>query len=105
MFGNLGLPQGGVLVLLALFLFGPERLPSIAADLGRLLRQIRAWAKELEQEIKVDLGPEVGDLDLRSLNTRDFIRRHLLEDEVVNVAHQRSVFVPGGPVPGDPHTT
>lgn len=105
MFGNLGLPQGGVLVLLALFLFGPERLPSIAADLGRLLRQIRTWAKELEQELKVDLGPEVGDLDLRSLNTRNFIRRHLLEDEVVNVAHQRSAFVPGGPVPWDPDTT
>lgn len=105
MFGGLGLPEGGVLLLLGLFLFGPERLPEMAADLGRFLRKVRTWAKDMGEDLKADLGPEVGDLDLRSLHPREFVRKHLFEDEVVDVSRQRSGFVAGGPVPWDPDTT
>ena len=105
MFGGLGLPEGGVLLLLGLFLFGPERLPEMAADLGRFLRKVRTWAKDMGEDLKADLGPEVGDLDLRSLHPREFVRKHLFEDEVVDVSRQRTAFVPGGPVPWDPDTT
>ena len=105
MFGGLGLPEGGVLLLLALFLFGPERLPGMAQDLGALLRKVRTYAKGLGEDLKADLGPEVGDLDLRSLHPREFVRKHLFEDEPVSPASRRAPFVPGGPVPWDPDTT
>lgn len=105
MFGGLGLPETGVLLLLGLFLFGPERLPGMASDLGAFLRKVRTWAKDLGEELKADLGPEVGDLDLRSLHPREFVRKHLFEDEPVSVVGRRSPFVPGGRVPWDPDTT
>ena len=105
MLGNLGLPQFMILFLIGLFLFGPERLPGMAADLGRWLRQVRVWAKQMGEELKTDLGPEFGDLDLRSMHPREFLRKHLFEDEVATVAAQRTAFVPGGPVPWDPDTT
>ena len=108
MFGGLGWPEVGMLMLLGLFVFGPERLPVIAADLGKALRKARAWAKGMGEELKADLGPEVGDLDLRSLHPREFIRKHLFEDDDPTEAaggRRRSVLTAGEPVPWDPDTT
>jgi sec-independent protein translocase protein TatB len=71
-----------ILVVVALFVFGPERLPSMIKDLGKALRQVRAQAQSMQEDIKAELGPEVGDLDLRSLHPRTFVEKHLLgEDE------------------------
>src|SRR5207237_229634 len=80
-FNSLGWPEISVLIVLGLFVFGPERLPGMAADAGRLLRRVRAYAKGLTEDLKTELGPEVGDLDLASLNPKTFVRKHLLEDD------------------------
>lgn len=105
MLGHLGPPQLLILLLLGLLLFGPERLPEMVSDLGRFLRKVRVWAKRVGGEFMADLGPELGELDLKSLHPREFVRKHLLEDEVINIARQPAAFVPGGPVPWDPDTT
>ena len=108
MLGGLGLPEGMALLLIGLFLFGPERLPGMAADLGAFLRKVRVWAKEMSQDLKADLGPEVGDLDLRSLHPREFVRKHLFEDEEPapsGVDSARKRLVPGESPPWDPDTT
>jgi len=79
--GSLGYPEMGVLLLFGLFLFGPERLPGMAKELGKLLRQVRAYGTSVRDELASEMGPEFGNLDLRSLNPKEFVRRHLLEDE------------------------
>ena len=81
MLGSLGYPEMGVLLLFGLFLFGPERLPGMAKELGKLLRQVRAYGTSVRDELASEMGPEFGNLDLRSLNPKEFVRRHLLEDE------------------------
>jgi TatA/E family protein of Tat protein translocase len=67
-----------ILVVVGLFVFGPERLPNLIKDLGKALRQVRAQAQSMQEDIKAELGPEVGDLDLSSLHPRTFIQRNLL---------------------------
>lgn len=81
MLGSLGYPEMGVLLLFGLFVFGPERLPGMAKELGKLLRQVRAYGTSVRDELASEMGPEFGNLDLRSLNPKEFVRRHLLEDE------------------------
>jgi sec-independent protein translocase protein TatB len=107
--GGLGWPEAAVLLLLGLFVFGPERLPDIAADAGRTLRKVRAFLKGMADDVKSELGPEVADLDLRSLHPREFVRKHLLEDDpdelLPAVPGRRSVLLPGEPAPWDPDTT
>lgn len=108
MLGGLGWPEAAVLLLLALFVFGPERLPGIAADAGRTLRKVRTYLKGMSDELKSELGPEVADLDLRSLHPREFVRKHLLEDDPEDAfaaTTRRSVLLPGEPAPWDPDTT
>ena len=69
------------LVLVGLVVFGPDRLPSLLKDLGKALRQVRHQALAMQEDLKAELGPEVGDLDLRSLHPRTFVEKHLFGDE------------------------
>jgi sec-independent protein translocase protein TatB len=70
-----------ILVVVGLFVFGPERLPTMLRDLGKALRQVRQAANAMQDDLKAELGPEVGDLDLRSLHPRTFVEKHLFGDE------------------------
>ena len=107
MFDSIGWGEISVLVVLGLFVFGPERLPGMAADAGRALRRARLYAKGLTDDLKAELGPEVGDLDLASLNPKTFVRKHLLEDydEPVGVAARDRPLLPSEPAPWDPDAT
>jgi sec-independent protein translocase protein TatB len=70
-----------VLAIVALLVFGPERLPKIAAQAGRALRQLRETAAGARRDIRNQLGPEFADLDIRDLNPRSFVRKQLLDDD------------------------
>ena len=41
---DIGLPEFAVLAVVALFVFGPDRLPDVARQAGRFVRQIRQMA-------------------------------------------------------------
>ncbi|MHB8452862.1 MAG: sec-independent translocase [Mycobacteriales bacterium] len=82
MFG-VGWTELAVLMVVGLFVFGPERLPRVVADVARVLRQLRQMAQGVTDDLKAELGPEVAQLDLASLNPRTFVSRHLLGDEPV----------------------
>lgn len=108
MLGGLGWPEAAVLLLLALFVFGPDRLPGIAKEAGRTLRKVRVYVKSMGEDLKAELGPEVGDLDLRSLDPKEFVRKHLFEDEEpdeATVPSRRAALAPGESAPWDPDTT
>jgi sec-independent protein translocase protein TatB len=81
MFGQLGWGEILVILLVGLFVFGPERLPGVARDAGKMLRQLRSMANGVRDDIRSELGPEVADLDLASLNPRTFVAKHLLGDD------------------------
>lgn len=81
MFNSLGWGEILALIVLALFIFGPDRLPKVAKDAGRMLRQLREMANGARTQLKSELGPEFADIDLDSLNPRTFVRKHLLEDD------------------------
>lgn len=81
MFNSLGWPELTVLLVLALFVFGPERLPGAAAQAGRTLRSLRSYARSLRDDLADDLGPEIREVNLRSLqNPRRLVVKHLLTD-------------------------
>jgi sec-independent protein translocase protein TatB len=80
MFGQLGWGEVLVLVVVGLFVFGPERLPTVIRDVGRVLRQLRDMASGVRDDLKAELGPEMADLDLKSLHPRSLVEKHLLSD-------------------------
>ena len=68
------------LAVLALLVLGPEKLPQYAAEAARFIRQLRKMANEARTEVTRELGPELEGLDLRDLNPRSLVRKHLLDD-------------------------
>jgi len=78
-FSSIGWGEIFVLGMLALIIFGPERLPGLAKDAAKALKQIRETAQGARNQLKSELGPEFADVDLESLNPRTFVRKHLLE--------------------------
>ncbi len=106
MFDNLGWGELAVLLVLSLFVFGPDRLPSLAADAGRTLRKVRTYVKGMTDDLKSELGPELGDVDLASLHPRTFVQKHLFSDDDTAPPRQRSApLAHDEPAPWDPDTT
>jgi sec-independent protein translocase protein TatB len=69
-----------VLGVIALVVFGPDRLPGLAAQAGRALRELRKMAEGAKSELQENLGPEFSQLDLTDLNPKTFVRKHLLDE-------------------------
>lgn len=79
MFG-LGWLEVGALIVIALLVFGPEKLPQAAAQAGRTLRNLRRMANNAREDLRSGLGPEFSNFDPADLNPRNFVRKHLLDD-------------------------
>jgi sec-independent protein translocase protein TatB len=80
-FSNLGWEEILVLAVIGLIVFGPDRLPKAAQDAARLLRQLRNMARGAADDLRAELGPEMADIDLRSLHPRRFVEDALFGDD------------------------
>ncbi|MFI1462146.1 Sec-independent protein translocase protein TatB [Nocardia carnea] len=89
MFSSIGWGEVLVLLVAALVILGPERLPEAARWTARALRQARDYATGATAELKRDLGPEFDELRaplselrrLRGIDPQSLVTRHLLGDE------------------------
>jgi sec-independent protein translocase protein TatB len=76
---DVGLLEIAVIALIAIFVFGPDKLPDLARQAGRMARQVRRMANNARDELREELGPEYADLELRDLDPRQIVRRHISE--------------------------
>ena len=78
MFG-VGLMELAVIALVAMFMFGPDKLPEFAKQAGAVLRKARTFANSARDDLREELGPEFADLELRDLDPRTIVRKHIIE--------------------------
>lgn len=67
------------LAVVALLVIGPDKLPGYAADAARFVRQVRKMANDARTEVTKELGPDLDGLDLRELNPRALVKKHVLD--------------------------
>ncbi|MCH7232453.1 hypothetical protein L0U85_16565 [Glycomyces sp. L485] len=78
MFGNIGGTGFLVLILLAIFLWGPDKIPHALAN----LRKFIAKARQMASNAAADLSREIGtDIKPEDLNPKTFVRKHVLSEE------------------------
>ncbi len=68
-----------MIAVVAIFVFGPDRLPDLAKQAGAMLRKARDFANAARDELRDELGPEFSDLELRDLDPRTIVRKHIME--------------------------
>ncbi|NMN97713.1 Sec-independent protein translocase protein TatB [Antrihabitans stalactiti] len=86
---NIGWSEMVVLLVVALVVLGPERLPGAVMWVTKTMRQVRDYASGATQQLKDELGPEFDDLrqplseinKLRGMTPRSVITKHLLDGD------------------------
>ena len=64
---GVGLPEVTVILILALLIFGPKKLPELGRQLGKTLKSLKKASNEFQNEIdQVINEPEKEDLPLSS---------------------------------------
>lgn len=69
-----------MLLILGVVMFGPERIPPLARKAAKIIHFLRGIANDAQTQLRRELGPEYADLDIRDLNPKTFIAKHLLGD-------------------------
>ncbi len=55
--GNIGAGEILLIVIIALILFGPKRLPEIGRQVGRAIAEVRRVSREFEREVRDAVEP------------------------------------------------
>ncbi|MFF5146044.1 sec-independent translocase [Streptomyces sp. NPDC013157] len=82
MFNDIGPLELVTIIVLAVLVFGPDKLPKVIQDVMRTIRKIREFSESAKEDIRQELGPEFKDFELEDLNPKTFIRKHLDSDEL-----------------------
>ncbi len=101
MFG-VGLPEMALIAFIAVLVFGPDKLPGLAKQAGQLLRKARNIANSARDELRTELGPEFADLELRDLDPRSIVRKHIIEameEGDADEGRRRTPRLPEGQLP------
>jgi sec-independent protein translocase protein TatB len=95
MFG-VGLPELAVIAFVAVLVFGPDKLPDFARQAGRFVRTMRQFANQARDELRDELGPEYADLDLRDLDPRAIVKKHIYDamNDIEEEEAARTAVVP-----------
>ncbi|MDX6355767.1 MAG: sec-independent protein translocase protein TatB [Streptomyces sp.] len=81
MFFDIGPLELVALVVLAVFVFGPDKLPKLIQDVMGFIRKVREFSDTAKEDIRRELGPEFKDFEFEDLNPKTFIRKNLMNGE------------------------
>ena len=58
MFGSIGMPELIIILLIALIIFGPRKLPELGRSLGRSLKEFKRASNELQNTLDEEIRME-----------------------------------------------
>ncbi len=82
----LGINGGELLILaiLAVVVLGPERLPDYAAELGRLVRELRRMATGARDQLREEVGADFDDVNWKKLDPREYDPRRIIKEALLD---------------------
>ncbi|WP_030346195.1 MULTISPECIES: sec-independent translocase [unclassified Streptomyces] len=91
MFNDIGPLELVTIIVLAVLVFGPDKLPKVIQDVMRTIRKIREFSESAKQDIRSELGPEFKDFEFEDLNPKTFLRKQL-DNEDLGLTEIRNGF-------------
>ncbi len=71
MFFDIGPLELVALVVLAVLVFGPDKLPKVIQDAMAFIRKVREFSDSAKEDIRRELGPEFKDFEFEDLQPED----------------------------------
>jgi sec-independent protein translocase protein TatB len=73
-----------IILVVAMLVIGPERLPVYAEQLGSLVRRGRDLLQTAKARVDDELGPEFNDVDWSKLDPRQYDPRKIVRDALLD---------------------
>jgi len=73
-----------ILVVAALLVIGPDRMPEYSAKLARLVRQARGMAETAKVQLREQMGPDFDDVDWKQYDPRQYDPRRIVREALLD---------------------
>ena len=73
-----------VLVVVALLVIGPERMPEYSAKLARMVRQLKGLADAATVQLREQMGPEFDNVDWKQYDFRQYDPRRIVREALLD---------------------
>jgi len=89
---GVGLPEVTVILILALLIFGPKKLPELGKQLGKTLKSLKKASNEFQNEIDQVMNEEHKDESLKSIesNQTNEINQEIIDSENKNFSNKEN---------------
>ena len=90
-----------ILIVAALVILGPDKLPEYAAKLAQFVRSARDMAEGAKSQIKEEMGPGFDDVDWRALDPRQYDPRRIVREALASPGQGAADGAAGGQPPAE----
>lgn len=92
MFSDVGGLEILTLVIMAIVIFGPDKLPKLIQDTMGFIKKVRSFADSAKEDIRSELGPEFKDFEFEDLHPKTFVRKQLMggQDDPLGLKEMRN---------------
>ena len=73
-----------ILVIAALLVIGPDRMPEYSAKLAKLVRQVRGMADTAKVQLREQMGSEYDDVDWKQYDPRQYDPRRIVREALMD---------------------
>jgi len=89
---GVGLPEVTVILILALLIFGPKKLPELGKQLGKTLKSLKKASNEFQNEIEQVMNEEDKEVSPKSLesNQTNEINQEKIDLENKNLSNKEN---------------
>ena len=89
---GVGLPEVTVIIILALLIFGPKKLPELGKQLGKTLKSLKKASNEFQNEIDQVMNEDDKDESPKSIesNQNNEMNQEKIDSENKNFSNKES---------------
>ncbi|MFH5877770.1 sec-independent translocase [Arthrobacter sp. NA-172] len=81
---DISVEKVALLLIIAVLVLGPTKLPEYARKLGRLIRELRRMASNAQEKLREELGPEFEDIDWQKMDPRQYDPRRIIREALAD---------------------
>lgn len=97
---DIGFDKVIAILLIALFLVGPERLPRYAEGVAKLLKRGAEIARGAKERVTEEMGPEFSEADWKKLDPRQYDPRRIIRDALLEEPVVKQTAAPAATTAG-----